>query len=228
MISLRFPVTKDETLPDCCFNDAYDSMFTSRGAPASARRFRKKGLTGAARHIAEAISAADLKDSSVLEIGSGVGQIQVALLEDRAVTKATNIELSKNWEIEARLLLAERGLEDRAERIIGDFMTRAEALPGADAVILHRVVCCYPDWRALLAAAVSKSNRLFAVTFPMDRWWVKAMVGLGNRFQRLRNEQFRSYVHPAEAMIVLLRQRGFEVSSDRRGFIWRTLIACRD
>ena len=117
------------------------------------------------------------KGMTVLEVGGGVGEIQVALLESGVAASAINIELSPNWEAAAKALLAERGLTDRVTRLNGDFVQEAAALPKADAVILHRVVCCYPNWQAMLTAATSRANRFVVVTFPRPRLCVQCDRG---------------------------------------------------
>ncbi|CAN5756766.1 MAG: hypothetical protein ACR2NT_01650 [Acidimicrobiia bacterium] len=202
-------------------------MFTTKGAAAAAKKFRRRGLTGTALDLATAISKSSPLKGSVLEVGGGVGQIHLTLLRNGEATTALNVELSRNWETKARKLIGELGLEGRVERIIGDFVSEGRNLARADAVILHRVVCCYPDWRAMLEAALSKANRMLGLTFPIDRSWVKAMVGLGNQVMRLRREPFRAYVHPTDLMLGLVRSHGFEITSDRSGLVWRTVIARR-
>jgi len=124
-------------------------MFTPKQAAGSASRFRRKGLRGSADDLASALKANGPAGMSLLEVGGGVGQIQVALLESGVASTATNVELSTSWEDTARALLDERGLQRRVERIVGDFVDQAQTLQQADAVILHRVVCCYPDWKAM-------------------------------------------------------------------------------
>ncbi len=202
-------------------------MFTSKGAAAGAKRFRRRGLTGTARELARAVVGSGIPSGSILEVGGGLGEIQVTLLEQGNAASSVNVDLASNWEVEARRLLGEKGLESKVERIVGDFVQIGPDLSSADVVILHRVVCCYPDWRALLTAAIAKADRLIALTFPVERWWTKTMVGLGNLFNRLRKEQFRAYVHSEAAILDFIRAQGLEVSSDQSGFVWRTLIAQR-
>ena len=214
-------------MPGCCSSDDYDAMFTSKGAAAGAKRFRRRGLTGTARDLARAVAASGIPSGSILEVGGGLGEIQVTLLEQGIAATAVNVDLASNWEVEARRLLGEKGLESKVERIVGDFAQIGPDLSSADVVILHRVVCCYPDWRALLTAAIAKADRLIALTFPVERWWTQTMVGLGNLFNRLRKAQFRAYVHSEAAILDFIRIQGLEVSSDQSGFVWRTLIAQR-
>ena len=158
-------------------------MFTSKGAAAGAKRFRRRGLTGTARELARAVVGSGIPSGSILEVGGGLGEIQVTLLEQGNAASSVNVDLASNWEVEARRLLGEKGLESKVERIVGDFVQIEPDLASADVVILHRVVCCYPDWRALLTAAIAKADRLIALTFPVERWWTKTMVRVGQSVQ---------------------------------------------
>jgi hypothetical protein len=63
------------------------------------------------------------------------------------------LELSPAFEEEARRLLREEDLEARATWCLHDIAADPDAINLADVVVLHRVVCCYPDYRRLLGAA---------------------------------------------------------------------------
>ena len=162
---------------------------------------------------------------TVLEVGGGLGEIQVALLESGVAATAINIEISTTWEPAARALLAERDLTDRVTRLNGDFVQEAAGLPKADAVILHRVVCCYPDWRAMLTAATSRADRFVVLTFPRPWPWFRMIAVIENGFHRLRKRQFRAFIHPPEAMIELLTSSGFDMATDHKEAVWRTIVA---
>ena len=105
-----------------------------------ARRYRKRGLGGTSRDLVEL--AGDVSGATVLEVGGGVGAIELELLAAGA-DRATNVELSGEYEEEAAKLLAERGLSERVDRRVGDFVD--EPVEPHDVVVMHRVVCCYPD-----------------------------------------------------------------------------------
>ena len=91
-----------------------------------------------------------MSGASVLEVGAGVGAIELELLAAGAA-RATDVELSGEYEEEAQKLLDEHGVADRVERRVGDFVT--EPVEPHDVVVLHRVVCCYPDVDALVGVA---------------------------------------------------------------------------
>ena len=164
---------------------------------------------------------------SLLEVGGGAGEIQVTMLESGAAVNSTNVDLSQNWEAAALDLIAERGLTGRVTRITGDFVQQANQLPKADAVVLHRVVCCYPDWEGMLTAAASRANRFLVVTFPRSRPWFRAMIAVENFFNKLRRSTFRAFVHPPDAMIRLLAAKGLTAVADEEDLVWRTIVTAR-
>ena len=51
-------------------------------------------------------------------------------------------------------------MTDRVTRRFTDIATSPEEVEPADVVVLHRVVCCYPDYERLLSAAASHAKRL--------------------------------------------------------------------
>lgn len=208
---------------NCCYPDEYSEMFTGREASRVARAFRRRGLPKPADRLVGAIRDRGVDGASVLEVGGGLGHVHVALLEAGA-THAINVDLSASWEDEARALLAERGLADRVDRRIADFVDAADDLPDADVVVMHRVVCCYPDMPALLRAGAGRALRLIAVTVPREAWWTKMVVGLENAFMAARRRAFRAYVHPRRAMRGVLADEGFALVDVRTGFVWSTMV----
>ncbi|HKJ55876.1 MAG TPA: methyltransferase [Nitriliruptoraceae bacterium] len=209
----------------CRCADDYARMFGRSTAAGDAKRFRRRGLRGSAADLAEGIEDIGVDGGSILEVGGGVGGLTVHLLEHGAAS-AVNVELSPGYESEAARLLADRDLADRVERRIGDFVT-SDGLEPVDVVALHRVVCCYPDWRAMLDRAADTATRTIGLTFPRDWWPGRAAVTVGNGFCRLSGTQFRAFVHPADDMLAFLARQGFEVRTDAVGLVWRTVVLAR-
>src|SRR6266545_6081998 len=124
----------------CCSPTDYRRLFSRKYASRDAMRYRKRGLTGSSRALVAL--AGDVRGASVLDVGGGVGAIDLELLAAGA-ERATNVELSGGYEEAAAELLAERGLQGRVDRLVADFVS--EPVEGHDVVVMHRVVCCYPD-----------------------------------------------------------------------------------
>src|SRR6478736_7923056 len=101
-------------MANCCNARGCDRLFNEKFARRMAKRYRKRGLDKTARKMVAFLEAHGVEGATVLEVGGGVGEIQIELLE-RGASHATNLELSPAYEEEASRLLRELALEDRAE-----------------------------------------------------------------------------------------------------------------
>ncbi|HET7356198.1 MAG TPA: methyltransferase domain-containing protein [Nocardioidaceae bacterium] len=195
----------------CCDNDDYQSVFTGRFARRVARRYGKRGLNPTAQRIVDFASGHGIEGATVLEIGGGVGEIQVELLH-RGAKHVTNLEISHNYEQEAGRLLERSGLTGRVTRRFLDIARSPEQVEPADVVVLHRVVCCYPDYPALLSAAAGHAGRLLVYSHPADMLVTRASIGTENLLRRLQGNAFRAFVHPPEAMVAVAEEQGLSTA----------------
>jgi 2-polyprenyl-3-methyl-5-hydroxy-6-metoxy-1,4-benzoquinol methylase len=207
----------------CCEPRVYERMFGARQARLDAARYRRRGVRGTSRDLVEL--AGDVSGASVLEVGGGVGAIELELLAAGAES-ATDVELSGEYEEEAAKLLVERGLSDRVERRVGDFVV--EPVEPHDVVVMHRVVCCYPDVDALVGAAAERTRRRLLLTYPQERVWARAGIGAVNLFMRLTGSDFRAFVHPVSRMTAAAAEHGLEPGERRRrGIFWESAAFVR-
>ncbi len=125
----------------CCEPRGCDQFFGARFARRVAKRYRKRGLDRPARKIVEFLQSRGLDGATVLEVGGGVGEIQLELLK-RGAERTVNLELSPGYEHEAARLAREAGVEGRVERGLRDIAVDSAGVDPADIVVLHRVVCC--------------------------------------------------------------------------------------
>lgn len=203
----------------CCARD-YEKMFGAKPAERAARRFRRKGLRGSAKALAGL--AGDVRGESVLEIGGGIGAIEIELL-DAGAARTTNVELAATYEDAAGALLAERGLSERVDRRLGDFVATADAIEPHDVVVMHRVVCCYPDVDALVGSAAERARRRLVLTYPQERASVRAAFAAGNALMRLRGSTFRAYVHPVRRIEAAAEAHGLvRETRVRHGVVWES------
>ena len=200
----------------CCVPKGYDAVFDARQARRDARRYRRRGLSKAARRLVR-LAAPD--GGNVLEIGGGVGAIQIELLKAGA-ERATNVELSPGYEEEAARLLREAGLTERVERRVTDFVAAADELEPADVVVMHRVVCCYPDPERLVGAAAVHARRRLVLTYPPDSPLSRLVSAGFNVWCAARRVDFRSYVHPPHVILAAARAHGLESTVEGRTAIW--------
>ncbi|TMB63001.1 MAG: class I SAM-dependent methyltransferase [Chloroflexi bacterium] len=177
--------------------------------------------------MADAVRHRTKEGFTVLEIGGGIGALQIELLRDGA-SSATNVELSRSYEDVARELLVEAGVAERVERRVGDVLADPSSVAPADAVILQRVVCCYPHAEGLVRLAAQRARRVLVLTFPVDRWWTRAAIGLANVWPRLRGWKFRAYVHPTHVVVTAAAGEGLALAERRVGLVWQMLVLARD
>ena len=204
---------------NCCSAKGCDEFFSERVARRDAARYRRAGIDGSARRVVEFVREHGVQGRSVLEVGGGVGAIQLELLRAGAA-RAENVELSPAYEPYAAELLETAGLQGRVERRLLDFAAQGDEVQPADVVVLHKVVCCYPDYEALVGAAAVHARRQLALTFPRESWWLKLGIGTANLIERARRKTFRVYVHSPEAMIAVARSHGLEPTARHRGRLW--------
>jgi SAM-dependent methyltransferase len=208
---------------NCCKPSGYRTIFGTKTVERDARRYRAKGLTGSAAWLLHALAEDGITDRSVLEVGGGIGGLQIELLEAGA-GHATNVEIIDSYEATARALIDEHGLEARVERQIADYAQHPDHAPAADIVIMHRVICCYSDPDALIAAACARALDRVAVTIPRETWWLKLGFWGMNVWLRLRRIAFRGYVHPHAQILDVASSHSFHATRQDEGLIWKSLI----
>jgi 2-polyprenyl-3-methyl-5-hydroxy-6-metoxy-1,4-benzoquinol methylase len=204
---------------NCCNPRGCDEMFTPRFARRMAQRYRRRGLDKPARRMVDFL-AHDLDGATVLEIGGGVGEIQLELLK-RGAARTLNLELTSAYDHEARVLAREAGLEDRVERRVHDIAAEPDAIEPVDIVVLHRVVCCYPDYERLLGAAATHARRALVFSHPPRNVVSRALLGSQNLFFKALGRDFRTFAHPPTAMRAVLERHGLEPAFRHRGVPWR-------
>jgi hypothetical protein len=205
-------------MPGCCSTD-YRRFFNRKFANRDLRRYRERGLSATERDLVQL--AGDVRGASVLEAGGGIGALQLELL-DAGAAAATNVELSGGYEEAAGELLAGRDVR----RVVGDFVV--EEVGDHDVVLMHRVVCCYPDVDALVGVAAERARRRLALTYPQERTWIRAGLGLVNLWLRVRHCGFRTYAHPVARIDAAAEAHGLHLERRvRRGLIWESAAYAR-
>jgi hypothetical protein len=204
----------------CCDARGCDRLFSDRVARRAAAKYRKKGLDGTAQRMVDYLASQGIEGASVLEIGGGVGEIEIELLE-RGAARALNLELSPGYAEEARRLLREKAFEERGEWRLHDIATDPDEIEPTDVVVLHRVVCCYPDYRRLLGAAAGRARRFVIFSHPPRHALTRLFVAGQNLVFRLLRREFRAFVHPPAAMEAVVKEQGFRPTFAHRALVWQ-------
>lgn len=207
---------------NCCSPPrGYKTLFGERTARRDAKRYRRKGLDDTARLMVEFLRDSGLEGTTVLEIGGGAGAIEAEVLRAGA-EGAVNVELSPYYEETARELWREAGVGDRAEYLVANVAADGQEVGPADAVLMHRVVCCYPDYDALVGAASERARRYLVVSFPRDRLFMRTVVAAVNVVARILRWECRSFVHPPAEIVAAAERRGLRLVLDAPGgFPWQ-------
>jgi magnesium-protoporphyrin O-methyltransferase len=203
----------------CCTPKGYGQIFSERGARAQARSYRRNGLDGTSRRIVELLKEQGVDGLTLLEIGGGIGAIQIELLK-AGLARAVSVELTPSYEVSAAELLREAGLEDRVERKVMDFVDAGSDVAQADIVIMNRVICCYPDLPRLAGAAADHARGLLVMSFPKERWWSRALVWMANVGMGIARREFRLFLHPTSQILATGERHGLKLSVDRVGTLW--------
>ncbi len=212
-------------MSDCCSPRGYRWIFSERNARAEAKRYRRRGLDPTSRRIVEFLKRQGVEGRTVLEVGGGIGAIQIELLQAGA-SRAMSIELTPTYEDAASGLLREAGLEGRVERRVMDFAEANGEVPEADIVIMNRVICCYPDMPRLAGVAADHTAEILVLSFPKETWWTRIMLRFGNVGLRLARREFQVFLHHPQLILAASERHGLRTVFDRPGVFW-TVAALR-
>lgn len=204
-------------MTNCCKQSDYRRFFNRTFASRDLARYRRKGLTATERDLVT--MCGNVEGATVLEVGGGIGALQLELL-DAGAAAATNVELSAGYEDAAAELFAGRAVERR----VGDFVDAD--VPPHDIVLLHRVVCCYPDVDALIGAAAARTKERIALTYPQERRWIGWGFRAINLWLRVSRCGFRTYHHRFARIAAAADGMHLE-TRQRRGLIWESALFVR-
>jgi len=213
----------------CCatYGDTASGQFGDAVARRDVAAYRRRGPDKATKLMRDAvIEAAGARATTLLDIGGGIGALSLELLA-AGVGRATVVDASRAYLEAARTEVRRTGRDAQLSIVAGDFVELAPTLAPADVVAMNRVVCCYPDYRQLLSAALDHCRGVVAFSYPKDRWYIRAVTEFGNAVRRLTGRPFRTYVHDARAMGALVAARGFHPRSRHDTFVWRVEVWTR-
>jgi hypothetical protein len=210
-------------MPACCIPDGCAQLFDEKKARSDARNYLKKGLDPTGRRMVDEIVNRGVAGASVLEVGGGIGALEIELLRAGAAS-ATNVELVGTYEEAAGHLLDTLGLAARVDRTLLDFALDGVRVPRAEIVLLHRVICCYPDMEALVRVSADHATRILALSFPADRWWWRIGQLLSRGWFRLRGFAFRLYLHDPRRILAVAESAGLRPVLQQRGLVWQIAV----
>jgi SAM-dependent methyltransferase len=209
---------------DCCTHvQGLNSLFDERAAHDEAQRYWKKGLDKHSRALVAAVQSHGVDGASLLEVGGGIGGLHAELLK-RGAARATDVDISAAYIAAAQSVADRLGLRERVDYRLADFVRIADDLPAADIVIMHRVVCCYPDMPGLVTAAARHAVRCLVLSFPHSAWYIRLGMRIVNTGMWARRCGVRFYVHSPSAIPAVAAAAGMTLVQDTLSWPWRIAL----
>ena len=187
---------------------------------AALRRGKKQRTTVL---LIQALLDLGVGEQTLLDIGGGLGVIQLELLKGGAAA-ATSVEISSAYLEAARQEAASQGLSERITWQHGDFVALAEDVPAVDIVTLDRVVCCYPDYKELIGKSVVKAGKVYALVFPRDLWVIRQGLRLMNWIFKAQKSLYVAYIHPVAEIDRIIRASGFSAAYQHSTLGWHVRV----
>ena len=219
------------------FSCAADRQFTALKAARELKAYRRGRIGPTTRRLRDALAEAGLTHGMLLDIGGGVGALTFELL-DRGMSGAIVLEASSAYASAAQDEANRRARAAAVNVIHGDLVEVCPDLPSADVVTLDRVVCwgdntsgqssapggafrsvSAGDYEPLLDQALTRATRGFGLSYPRDRWYVRAVMWFDNA-KRARKSGFRTFVHPPREMQRIIERAGFSLVRRRHTLVW--------
>ena len=199
------------------------NVFSSKEAEGDLKRYRKKGPESSTKALIDAIVAEGVDGATLLDIGAGIGAIQLGLL-DAGAAHADSVDATEAYVAAARGEAVSRGFGDRVSGRVGDFVALAGEIAPADVVTLDKVVCCYADMPALLGRAAERARRIVGLVYPRETWWNRVASCGFAAWGRLTGDPTRWRLHRTADIDSVLRSAGFERHDVTREFIWHVAL----
>jgi Methyltransferase domain len=203
-----------------------DSHFTRERAQADLAAYRRRGPAGTARLLLGCLRDLHPEVRTLLDVGAGVGVLHHELL-DAGISSAVHLEVASAYLDAAREETRRRGHEGRVLFRLGDLVGEGAALANADLVTLDRVICCYHDLDSLIEVSTRRADRFYALSYPHDRWYVRARTRRKNHRRQRSGDPYRFFVHPVSRVRRLIAGAGFEVLRRRANLNWEVLLCKR-
>ena len=198
-------------------------MFSPKYISGDLKSYRKWGLDKRAQVLVDYLKAQDFSEYTVLEVGCGIGALQVELMKTGA-SRGLGLDISIA-SVEAATQLAERlALQDRLVYRQLDFTQEESEIGPADIVVLDRVVCCYPDMEGLVRPAAQHARQLCAVVYPRTTWWVRLGGFLFNGYLWALRRTFRFFLHDPRKIADTVLSQGFDLDFSRTFGPWQISV----
>lgn len=208
------------TCNHCC---GADMLFDMKSAQKEMKRYKRKGVKKVTDKLLKLLFQQNIKGSTLLDIGGGVGAIQWRFLKNGG--KATiDVDASQGYLNVAKSYAKENYILDKTQFYHGDFIDVADEIDSCDFVTLDKVVCCYPDYKSLLSLALQKCDRAIALSFPFGGPISKGVALVMKLYLYIKRNPFRSFIHAPEEIEKFILSSGFEIAKKSTSFPWHVRV----
>ena len=209
----------DQTPCNCGCPNTFDEKM----AASDLKRYLKDGPDKSTRALIDAIVGEGIEGATLLDIGGGIGAIQLALL-DAGAASAESVDATEAYVEVARDEAARRGFAERTNGRIGTLEGLAQVIDPADVVTLDKVVCCDPDLPGLLVRAAERAQRMVGLVYPRETWWNRLASRMIATWCWITRDPTRWRIHPTADIDAILRTAGFQRRDVDRSLIWHVVL----
>lgn len=202
------------------------NTFSSQEAQRDLQRYRERGPDRTSRALIDAIVAEGIEGATLIDIGAGVGAIQLALL-DAGAARATSVDATEAYVDVARTEAARRGHANRVDARFGLFEAVAGEIEAADVVTLDRVVCCDPDLPGLLSRVAERATRMVGLVYPRETWWNRLASRTFAAWGWVTRDPTRWRLHATADIDRILLAAGFRRRDVDRSLVWQVALYVR-
>jgi hypothetical protein len=214
------------TEPPCRAGCGCVNTFSSKEAEADLKRYRSHGVEGATKALVDAIKDEGIAGATLLDIGGGIGAIQLELLGN-GLAKSDSVDATEAYVAVARAEADRRGYAERATHRFGTLNDLASEIEAADIVTLDKVICCDPNVDELLDMVSSKARRMVGLIYPRVTWWNKLASRLIAAWCWITRDSTRWHIHSEAELDRRLRAAGFVGRGIDRTLIWNVALYVR-
>lgn len=207
----------------CAFENAFDADYVEGDLKDYLRHGPAKTTQALLRAVQD---LTDVRNSTVLDIGGGVGSVQLELLKAGA-SSTFDVDGSQAYLTVAKREAERQGYADRAGYLHGDFAQVADLVEAADIVTLDRVICCYPDMHALVNAAAQKTRLVLGLVWPREAWWVRAGFSMFNLYERFSKYPLYQTLHAQRDVDAVAGRHGFFMKRAQNVGFWQVRVYAR-
>lgn len=207
----------------CCQNNLYNNTFDRKRAQEELENYRASGPKKNSLPLINFLKKLDLKEATVLDIGSGVGAMILELF-DQGVSHVSYNDFSIAYSEAFQEEVRKREIDNPVELYLGDFLDAHQKIETADLVSLDKVICCYENYEELVTLSVQKARKWYAYSVPRDVWWVKVVHYFEQKIKWIKGNPFRTYVHPTSEIEIIISNHGFRKIYNHFSREWQTVV----